>query len=148
MNLNKPVILVIEDSLTNLALAKAILQPKGFQVLSAKNGEKKRRPGTIAREGDCPARFRRCAGGPRECARNTQWSCVGQAEARTQNRPGTAHRKLGVVQRCSVRFGFYLGAFNWAALPQSVQSRHLLGQYLPPVLFPELFKIFFGRRYR
>jgi len=40
MNLNKPVILVIEDSLTNLALAKAILQPKGFQVLSAKNGEK------------------------------------------------------------------------------------------------------------
>jgi len=40
MNSNKPVILVVEDSLTSLALAKAILQPKGFQVLSAQNGEK------------------------------------------------------------------------------------------------------------
>jgi CheY-like chemotaxis protein len=37
---NKPVILVVDDTLTNLALLNAVLQQDGFQVLLAKSGEK------------------------------------------------------------------------------------------------------------
>ena len=40
MSLNKPVILVVDDTLTNLALLKAVLQQDGFEVFLAKNGEK------------------------------------------------------------------------------------------------------------
>ena len=40
MSFNKPVILVVDDTLTNLALLNAILQQEGFQVFLAKSGEK------------------------------------------------------------------------------------------------------------
>ncbi len=40
MSANKPVILAVDDTLTNLALLNAILQQEGFEVLLAKNGEK------------------------------------------------------------------------------------------------------------
>jgi CheY-like chemotaxis protein len=40
VNSNKPVILVVDDTLTNLALLNAILQQNGYQVLLAKTGEK------------------------------------------------------------------------------------------------------------
>ncbi|MDM8559855.1 response regulator [Candidatus Parabeggiatoa sp. HSG14] len=40
MKSNKPIILVVDDTLTNLALLKAVLQQDGFHVLLANNGEK------------------------------------------------------------------------------------------------------------
>jgi CheY-like chemotaxis protein len=40
VSFNKPVILVVDDTLTNLALLNAILQQEGFQVFLAKSGEK------------------------------------------------------------------------------------------------------------
>jgi len=40
VNSNKPVILVVDDTLTNLALLNTILQQDGFQVLLAKTGER------------------------------------------------------------------------------------------------------------
>lgn len=40
MNKNDPIILVVDDTLTNLALLSAVLQQEGFRVLLAKNGER------------------------------------------------------------------------------------------------------------
>ncbi len=40
MNENDPIILVVDDTLTNLALLSAVLQQEGFRVLLAKNGER------------------------------------------------------------------------------------------------------------
>jgi CheY-like chemotaxis protein len=40
MSANKPVILVVDDTLTNLALVNTVLQQAGFQVLLAKTGKK------------------------------------------------------------------------------------------------------------
>jgi CheY-like chemotaxis protein len=40
MNKNAPLILVVDDTLTNLALLSAVLQQEGFKVLLAKNGER------------------------------------------------------------------------------------------------------------
>jgi len=40
MNLNTPLILIVDDSLTNLTLLNAVLQQDGFQVVLANSGEK------------------------------------------------------------------------------------------------------------
>ena len=40
MNIDKPLILVVDDTLTNLVLANTVLQQNGYQVVSAKNGKK------------------------------------------------------------------------------------------------------------
>jgi CheY-like chemotaxis protein/anti-sigma regulatory factor (Ser/Thr protein kinase) len=40
MNIDKPLILVVDDTLTNLALANTVLQQNGYQVVSANNGKK------------------------------------------------------------------------------------------------------------
>ncbi len=59
-NNSTPVILVVDDTLTNMAFARAILQQKGFQVFLAKSGEdalalaKKEKPDLILLDIDMP----------------------------------------------------------------------------------------------
>jgi CheY-like chemotaxis protein/anti-sigma regulatory factor (Ser/Thr protein kinase) len=60
MSTEKPLILVVDDTLTNLFLANTVLQQHGFQVLSAKNGKKalavakKERPDLVLMDVEMP----------------------------------------------------------------------------------------------